>query len=187
MLLVCEGNPTDRDIRDRILRYLEATEFTDYLDDIITAPDLGFKVCRDLFGKIRSLNDAAELRGQVIRYLESYPDHPALLMLRALSEIYCREGDRETARENFLASLRNAYERYARSDEEVVDFGAWALEMIAHRDEEFAYRLMMDVARGSPRSVLRKWVEKLPDELAEIPAWALLSGLGELCEKIFTR
>jgi len=187
MLLVCEGHPTDREIRDRILRYLEATEFTDDLDDIITAPDLGFKACRDLFGKIRSLNDAAELRGQVIRYLESYPDHPALLMLRALSEIYCREGDRETASENFLVSLRNAYERYARSDEEVVDFGAWALKVIADRDEEFAFRLTMDVASGSSRLKLRKWIEKLPDELAEIPAWALLYGLGKLCERIFTR
>ncbi|MCD6086709.1 MAG: ATP-dependent DNA helicase RecQ [Candidatus Hydrothermae bacterium] len=187
MLLLCEGRPTDRDIRDRILRYLEATEFTEDLEDIITSPDVGFQKCRDLFGKIRSLNDAAELRGQVIRYLESYPDHPALLMLRAISEIYCREGDRETAREDFLASLKNAVERYARSDEEVVDFGVWALRAIAERDEEFALRLMMDVASESSRSSLRKWIERLPDDLSEIPAWELLSRLGKLCEGILSR
>ncbi|GAI67181.1 unnamed protein product, partial [marine sediment metagenome] len=82
MLLACTTSPTDKDIRKRILSYLEATEYSEILEQVIADENAGITKCRDLFTSVRSPNESAELRGQVSRYLESYPDYPGLLMLR---------------------------------------------------------------------------------------------------------
>ena len=134
MVLTCSESPTDESIRQRILRYLEATEYTEALEDIISDEKAGIKKCRDVFDNVRSPNEAAELRGQVSRYLESYPDHPALLMLRSLSEVFSRDRNVEVAKQNFIASISSALTNYGISDDIVFDFAAWAVSVIARRN-----------------------------------------------------
>ena len=105
-------------IRQRILRYLETT-FTEELEKMIETSDEGFAEVQkllagfvsesgELFGGIRSVRDAAEIRGQVIRYLESQPDHPGLLLLRAASEALCDGPDEEIVAENLVACAKAA-------------------------------------------------------------------------------
>jgi len=184
MLLACVDSPTDKAIRQRILRYLEATEYSEVLEDIINDEKVGIKKCRDVFGIVRSPNEAAELRGQVSRYLESYPDHPILLMLRALSEIFSRDKNSEVAKQNFMASISSALTNYGLSDEIVFDFAAWAVSNIARRDKILAKELIFELTKYSNRFLARTLIEKLPVELTEIPAWFLLARLKEDCNAL---
>ncbi|ROL58138.1 ATP-dependent DNA helicase RecQ [Bacteroidetes/Chlorobi group bacterium MS-B_bin-24] len=185
MLLACVNSPTDKAIRQRILRYLEATEYSEVLEEIINDEKVGIIKCRDVFGIVRSPNEAAELRGQVSRYLESYPDHPALLMLRALSEIYSRDKNSEVAKQNFMAAIYSALTKYGLSDYTVFDFAAWAILNIENRDLELAKELVFQLTKTSNRILARILIEKLPIELAEIPAWFLLANLNHMILDLF--
>lgn len=184
MLLTCTDSPTDSAIRQRILRYLEETEYSEALEEIINDEKAGVTKCRDVFGIVRSPNEAAELRGQVSRYLESYPDHPALLMLRSLSEIFSRDKNSEVARQNFIASISSAQKNYGLSDDIVFDFVAWAVSNIVSQDRRLAKELIFELTKSSNRFLARTLIEKLPTELAEIPAWFLLTRLKEDCNAL---
>ncbi len=181
MLLACSHSNTDKAVRQRILRYLEATEYSDALEAIINDEKVGIIKCKDVFGLIRSPNEAAELRGQVSRYLESYPDHPALLMLRSLSEIFSRDKISEVAKQNFSASIHSALTNYGLSDDIVFDFAAWAISNIANRDKALAKELILELTKYLNRFIARILIEKLPIELTDIPAWFLLAKLQQNC------
>lgn len=184
MLLTCTSSPTDKSIRQRILRYLEATEYSEVLEQVINDEKAGIMRCRDVFGVVRSPNEAAELRGQVSRYLESYPDHPALLMLRSLSEIFSRDRNADVTRQNFTASVSSALTNYGLSSEIVFDFATWAVLNIAKQDIKLAKELISELTKASNRFLARMLIEKLPVELTEIPAWFLLAKLEKDCNAL---
>jgi len=185
MLLACtDSSSTDKDFRQRILRYLQETEYSKRLEEIINDKEAGIKKCMHIINnEVNSPNEAAELRGEVSRYLESYPDHPALLMLRSLSEIFSKDKNREVTKQNFIASISFAQTNYGLSDDIVFDFSAWAISKIADQDKELAEELILELfqlTKSSKRFLARTLIEKLPIELAEIPAWFLLARLQEM-------
>lgn len=184
MVLTCLESPNDKAIRQRLLRYLEATEYSEALEDIISDEKAGIMKCRDVFGIVRSPNESAELRGQVSRYLESYPDHPALLMLRSLSEIFSRDKNNEVAKQNFNASIFSALRNYGISEEVVFDFAAWAISNIVKQNKILAKELVFELTKSLNRLLARRLIEKLPVELAGIPAWFLLERLEDECKSL---
>ncbi|MDP8262201.1 MAG: RecQ family ATP-dependent DNA helicase [Candidatus Ancaeobacter aquaticus] len=140
---VSAGSNQDDFIRDRILRYLETTyseEIQQVLDDVGSFTNL--KIIFDggviaesgeAIGGVRSPRDSAEIRGQVSRYLESYPDHPGLLMLRALSETYCINPDYELAFQNIEAACDFAVSKYRIPKNTLYDILTWLLGRIYNR------------------------------------------------------
>jgi hypothetical protein len=102
MAQTCSTDATDETIRARILAYLEKSEFDDALDTIVGDTE-DWEHIYSLLDEIVSLRHAVELRGQVARNLESYPDHPSLLFLRGLVETICEESDKEL----IVVSVRN--------------------------------------------------------------------------------
>ena len=188
MLLTCTDSPTDKAIRQRLLRYLEATEYSEALEQIINDEMAGIIKCRDVFGVVRSPNEAAELRGQVSRYLESYPDHPALLMLRALSEIFSRDKNDEVAKQNFMVSISSALTNYGLSNTIVFEFATWAVSSIANRDIKLAKELIVELLKAYPnRDFARMLISQLPPNLGNIPAWFLLAQLQQQCHSLITQ
>ncbi len=182
MLLACTTSPTDKDIRERILRYLEATEYSEILEQVIADENAGITKCRDLFTSVRSPNESAELRGQVSRYLESYPDYPGLLMLRALSEIFSRDKNNEVAKQNFMVSISSALINYGLSNTIIFGFATWAVSCIASRDIKLAKELIAKLLEAYPnRECAREIIAKLPINLSNIPAWFLLVELQKDC------
>ncbi|MEJ5230351.1 MAG: RecQ family ATP-dependent DNA helicase, partial [Pseudothermotoga sp.] len=188
MVLACSNSPTDEQFRQRILRYLESTEYSETLEEVINDQKAGLEKCKDLFGMVCSFNEAAELRGQVSRYLESYPDHPSLLMLRSLSEVFSKDRNWEVVKQNFTASISSALENYGLSEKVVYEFASWALSVLAIRDRDYARELVVELLQKRPERLLaRKLVEILPTELAEIPAWFLLTRLQQDCETLILK
>ncbi|MFX1562889.1 MAG: helicase-related protein, partial [Promethearchaeota archaeon] len=108
----------DEVVRAGILRYLESS-LAEEIEAIVNDSDVFDKLKPviqghetpegEVIGGMRSPRDAADMRGQVARYLESFPDHPGLLFLRAISEAYCTDVKAVVVTENFLAGVRFAF------------------------------------------------------------------------------
>ena len=186
MLLACSGSPNDDAFRKRILRYLETTEYSGELEQIIGDKQAGIMRCKDIF-KLDSPTEAAELRGQVSRYLESYPDHPALLMLRSLSEVFSKDKENEVAKQNFLAAIYSALTKYGLSRESVFEFAVWAILKILEQDKKLVKELVYELTRFRDRFLARLLIKKLPIEFAEIPAWFLLENLEKEVKSLIFR
>ena len=134
----------DTTIRERILRYFEST-FTPVIEGILTDNDLGFTTIKELIdgyesetgeleGGIRSHNDSSAIRGQAARHLESTPDHPGLLFLRSLSEVFCQDYDPKAVTGNFFAALDSLQTRYQAEPSQLEEFLVWLLAKFQQRD-----------------------------------------------------
>ncbi len=188
MFNVCTGSKSDREIHEEILRYLTATEYSESLEKVIKAKNAGIGRCRNLVVSVRSPNEAAELRGQVSRYLESNPDHPGLLMLLSLSEALSKEKDVEVIRENFRASLSFALSSYGLNESSVFGFAAWAASFISMHSRDSARDLILYLIQThSSRHLARKLIEHLPLTLSGIPAWFLMTKLQRDCESLIIK
>ena len=184
MVKVCTGSKTDdKGIHKAILLLLDATEYSEDLDEVLASKNAGIGRCKDIVVSVRSPDEAAELRGQVSRYLESYPDHPGLLMLRALSEVLSRDKDTETVRENFTASVSFALSTYGLNESSVFEFAAWAASFVSMHSRESARDLVLYLVQTHPsRHLARKLIEYMPLALSGMPAWFLLTKLQRDCE-----
>ena len=175
MLLAATVSPTDESIRSRILNYLEATQYSESLENIISQKDIGLNETKFTFDAVVSTNEAAELRGQVARYLESYPDHPGLLVLRSISEIYCKDFDYEIVKQNFFAAINSATQNYSIAETLLFNLISWSISKITERSVDLAQEIINDVLEQFPnRTLARMMVGELPSSLVHIPAWFLL-------------
>lgn len=184
MLLLCKGSPSDEVFRQRLLTILQETEYSKVLEEIINDKEVDFIKVKDLFDKMVSTKQFAELKGEVSRYLGDYPDHPSLLMLRSLSQIFSDDKNFEVTKQYFIASISSARTNYGLSDDIVFDFAIWAVSNIAERDKKLARELIFELTKSSNRILTRTIVEKLPIELTDIPAWFLLEKLIEDCNTL---
>jgi len=122
-----QSKDKDGTVRARVLHYFE-THHSAEIEEILTSPDAGFDLVQsimigaeneegELLGGIRSPKDAAELRGEVSRSLESTPDHPGLLLLRALTESLCNDADPMIVNQNLRSAYSSALDRYGVSED----------------------------------------------------------------------
>lgn len=142
MQLAIDANKTtDKDnlIRERIIRYFESS-YTEELNVILQNVNK-FEYIVNLFdgktneigeavGGVRSATDASIIRGQTSRFLESTPDHPGLLYCRSLSEYYATEGSYQNIKQDYLASIKFAIERYSISDGQINEMIIYFLKNI---------------------------------------------------------
>lgn len=108
MLQAVSSGSTDREIRQRILNYLQLGTYSELLEAARERDSPLDELVAEIGEQIAAPNDAAELRGQTIRMLESYPDNPALLVIRALAELMCRDRDLDVVEANLIAGTRFA-------------------------------------------------------------------------------
>ncbi|HEY4698970.1 MAG TPA: hypothetical protein VIH27_01165, partial [Nitrososphaerales archaeon] len=80
-----ETSSDGESFRNRLIFYLEESKFTPLLMEIAKKiePMEWVKVATE----VKDRQDAMQLRGACMRALESYPDHPGILILSAFSEI----------------------------------------------------------------------------------------------------
>jgi ATP-dependent DNA helicase RecQ len=138
-------NP-DGTLRSRIVRYFEST-YSEELTTVVESTKLGFEKIPEIIdgvvleaggemvGGIRSANEAAGLRGGVARYLESTPDHPGLLALRALAELHCKYANVNLIRDDFEAACNFAINRYSCDRKTLLSFAAYFMRKVIERDE----------------------------------------------------
>jgi len=144
----------DEIIRKRILRYLESSRaeeiesiiYDDNVFDELLTVIQGYETPEgEMVYGIRSPNDAMEMRGQSARYLESNPDHPGLLFLRAISEAYCPDYKLEVIIENLKAGVGFAFNRYGRDKETIYKTLSWILINISERKKDLCCKLVEEL------------------------------------------
>ncbi|KFZ27470.1 MAG: ATP-dependent DNA helicase RecQ [Candidatus Izimaplasma bacterium HR2] len=145
----------DKVIRERVVRYFEST-FSELITEILNTKDAGFPKVIELFegdvnevgeriGGIKSHNDAAELRGQVSRELESTPDHPGLLFLRSMSELYSKEYDEKAVMDDFIAGIKFSKENYSIGEDTLLEFTMYVMKKIFQRNDKLYYDLVLQI------------------------------------------
>ncbi len=142
----------DDTLRQRVVRYFETT-YADELNLITDDNELGFGIIpfiidgreiedtKEVVGGIRSCTEASGLRGGASRYLESTPDHPGLLAIRALAELLCKDYDEELISEDIAACCKYAVSRYSYSKEKLERFLYYFMEKAMERDSALLYPL----------------------------------------------
>ena len=141
-------------IRERILKYLETSyseEIEEVLNEIGTFNSLQKIVEGDvvtetgeIVGGIRSVKDVLEIRGQVARYLQSYPDQPGLLFLRAISELFAPDSDNEIINQNINAAINFSLERYSIDKKVLFNTLCWILSLINNKSNGH-YKEIIDI------------------------------------------
>jgi ATP-dependent DNA helicase RecQ len=86
MLLAASESRSDREFRSRILDYLQEGDFSPRIEALADKAVVDVDDWLAILSEVTSIEDANEARGSAARFLASYPDHPGLLLLRALAE-----------------------------------------------------------------------------------------------------
>jgi ATP-dependent DNA helicase RecQ len=175
MVQVATEHKSDSAIRKRILDYLDTTQYSQELEVIVNAIQAGLTQLKMTFEKIRSPNDASELRGQVSRYLESYPDHPGLLLLRALSEIKTKDSNQQVTIENFIAAAFSAIDNYGIAKPLLFEIVVWGIQQVFTTNHKLADELMLRMLERFPeRDLARHFISDFGVSFATQPAWLLI-------------
>lgn len=111
------SDPTN--FRKRLLDYLQEGMDAESFQRLIEAESIDFKVCLDLLDKVHNAAEAGELRGITIRFLESYPEHPILLALRALSESMTDDCEDSVVLDSFRTLFESGISKYTVGRSEV--------------------------------------------------------------------
>ena len=123
----------DTGFRKRILDYLTEGDIAPVLEKLIDRPyfdyDAWLRATADTLGAA----EAHELRGSSGRLLESYPDHPGLLLARGLSEALIPGGNLTEFTSHVASSFTFALENYSVSDDVIEQGAAGLRDWLAER------------------------------------------------------
>ena len=102
----------DSEIRRRLLDYLQEGFGAERIEQLLECEEVELSAWWELVDKVQTKMDAGELRGLCIRALESDPDHPGLLLTRALAEAMCSDHDASVSSKGISTAIRAGVETY---------------------------------------------------------------------------
>lgn len=118
-VLLARQAENDNEIRGRLLDYLQEGLGAERIGSLLDSEEIDLPAWWELVEKIQTPMDAGELRGLSIRALESYPDHPGLLLIRAAAESMCSDRDEDVISRGIGAAIRTGIEKYELAQTEV--------------------------------------------------------------------
>lgn len=133
MVRLADEAEDDAEIRSRILRYLELGRVAGELDALMDIATFSFDDWRTLYEQLDTVDDAREWRGATARFLESAPDHPGLLIGRAIAEAVVPGGDIHTFSRTLGEAFQAARERYLVDTVHLATFAEWLVGWIHDR------------------------------------------------------
>lgn len=188
-----KSSDPDATLRERVVRYFETT-YADKLFEVVEDKNLGFPIIKIIIdgeavdnesstiGGIRAANEAAGLRGGTSRFLESTPDHPGLLILRALAELYCKDYNKDSIINDIRSACIFATERYSQTADELSDILNYFICKVLERDEGL-YEPVLDALTEyvDENEVNGAIIEnqRLPDRVKLVPAKKYFSRIGQ--------
>lgn len=133
MVRLADEGQDDAEIRSRILRYLELGRVASELDALMDLATFSFEDWRALYGQLDTVDDAREWRGATARFLESAPDHPGLLVGRAIAEAVVPGGDVRTFSKTLAEAFAASNDRYLVDREALARFAEWLVGWVHDR------------------------------------------------------
>lgn len=129
MRLLAASGATDREIRSRIEDYFREGDLAPQLEQLTESADVNVEEWSAVYDGL-TVADEGELRGATARLLESYPDHPGLLIGRALAELIGKESKFEFA-DNLARAFEFGESRYSLTSDELAKFAGVMLDFAA--------------------------------------------------------
>ena len=120
-ILLGRNYSNDNEIRQYLLDYLQEGLGAEKIAQLAEQSSINFDDWIELFSKISTPMEAGEIRGISIRLLETFPDHPGMLLLRGVTETLVQKRDDLLVRNSIISSLENAQSRYDCTNEELND------------------------------------------------------------------
>ena len=117
-------------LRRRVLEYLTEGDLQPTIEKLATRETFTFEDWRNVWERMGSMADVREMRGVTARLLGSYPDHPGLLIGRALTEGLLADGEPTEFETNLEQGLRSAVERYRTGRAEQTGIVRWLLAVL---------------------------------------------------------
>ena len=117
--LLARQSRDDKDIRVRLLDYLQEGLGAERIEQLLGSEEIDLAAWWDLVDKVQTPMDAGELRGLCVRALESYPDHPGLLLVRATAESMCSDHDDAVSSQGIGAAIRTSIAKYEHAQSEI--------------------------------------------------------------------
>ena len=118
-ILLGRNYSDDEEIRQYLLDYLQEGLGAEKIAQLAEESSINFEDWLELFAKISTPMEAGEIRGIAIRLLETYPDHPGMLLLRGVSETLVQKKDDLLVRNSITTALENALDRYDCTDDQL--------------------------------------------------------------------
>ncbi len=179
MAEVADTSLHDEPFRAQLLDYLEKSEFTKQLMD--TAKKTKPMEWVSIASKVEDIDSARHLLGGCRRALESYPDHPGLLLLSAFSKLMIPKLPTDSA----IGEFQRATSLLARPPEKedtrkaLIEF----LEMIKQKRPSLIDDFCYVVLEGFPQRDLARIILKYVDTASESGMFALKILLESTLEK----
>lgn len=111
-ILLGRNYSNDNEIRQYLLDYLQEGLGAEKIAQLAEESIINFDDWIELISKITNPIEAGEIRGISIRLLETYPDHPGILLLRGISESLVQKSEDLLVRNSIVTALENAKTRY---------------------------------------------------------------------------
>lgn len=167
-MLVLSGLDDPVAIAERINAYLSEGPVSAMLDRLVRR-ESNISECLTALSAITP--DEYEWIGAATRFLESYPDHPVLLAVRALGEAWQVEGSRvEFTR--YIGMFLAAVVEFGLDDAEVEEIVAWCLRLLRQYFNGRRSEWCIDLWQGLDES-------RLPDELIRRVEIEVLDDVGK--------
>jgi len=173
MWLAAKEYTDDASIRTRILAYLSEGDIVPKLEALAERSAFSWPDWRELLEGVRAAGDAGEWRGAAGRLLASYPDHPGLLVARALAELVDPEGDLEEYRAD-LTTLEDTAARYGLTQRVVIEINRWLVGRASGLDSARAAAALAVAAEWLGDDEFADVLAGLPSEVQNEPAVAVL-------------
>lgn len=156
---------SDEEIRDRLLNYLQEGLHMKRIEQLVDDPDINLNDWWELIHKLKTAVDAADLRGLCMRALESYPDHPGLLMARGVVETKCDKPDYHVSTQDIERAITTGIQEYKLQPEQLMETVNKMFDLASSKIPDLVPPLVTALIR-------------LPDELP---------GVSDLVQECFSR
>jgi len=170
-----DGEP----FRAQLLNYLEKSEFTKQLMD--TAKKIEPMEWVSIASKVSDMDSARHLLGGCRRALESYPDHPGLLLLSAFSRIMIPNLPTDVAISEFQKAVKLSAK--LPKNEDTLNALTSFLEMIKQKRPPLINNFCYIVLEGFPQRDMARIALKYADVASESGVFALRILLETTLEK----
>lgn len=163
------GSRDQAAFRRRLLEYLEEGVGSDFIERLLAEESIDIDDWLSLILQINNAAEAGEFRGIAIRYLESYPEHPGLLLIRAVAESMSGDCDERRVREDLESALRFGTSAYRLKQRDIKKLANELLTFTLERAPRLAAPLII-AFEGQEEWATSQELERLSEKLfAEYP------------------
>jgi ATP-dependent DNA helicase RecQ len=167
VVLMARNSENDLAIRTRILDYLTEGVGAEQIQLLLQKEHLNLEDWKEKLNLVNTPVDASELRGLSMRALDASPDHPGLLLMRAITELLCAESDMTVSTQDLYTSIQSSITKYSIEQNDWINTLNWLLNLSRARSSDIPLVTAIAFLRASQDNLFE---ESVSTEIANLLA-----------------